>query len=104
MLTNIAHLVDQLEQGVLGGVHAHRPHGPPQLLRADVAAPVHVELVEGLGWKTYFVAQLYDICDDYWLFVVIIFIPIQISEKYSIYIMCWGKPNPGTGGRNCSED
>ena len=49
VLTNIAHLVDQLEQGVLGGVHAHRPHGPPQLLRADVAAPVHVELIEGLG-------------------------------------------------------
>ena len=49
VLTTIAHLVDQLEQGVLGGVHAHRPHGPPQLLRADVAAPVHVELVEGLG-------------------------------------------------------
>ena len=49
MLTTIAHLVDQLEQSVLGGVHAHRPHGPPQLLRADVAAPVHVELVEGLG-------------------------------------------------------
>ena len=49
VLTNIAHLVDQLEQGILGGVHAHRPHGPAQLLRADVAAPVHVELIEGLG-------------------------------------------------------
>ena len=49
VLTNIVHLVDQLEQGVLGGVHAHRPHGPAQLLGADVAAPVHVELIEGLG-------------------------------------------------------
>ena len=88
VLTTIAHLVDQLEQGVLGGVHAHRPHGPPQLLRADVAAPVHVELVEGLGWKTYFVAQQYDLCDDYWLFVMIIFIShLDIREIQHIYVL-----------------
>ena len=48
VLTTIAHLVDQLEQGVLGGVHAHRPHRPAQLLRADVAATIHVELIERL--------------------------------------------------------
>ena len=42
------YLIDQLEEVVLGGVHAHRPHRPAQLLRADVAATIHVELIERL--------------------------------------------------------
>ena len=42
------HLINELKEIVLGGVHAHRPHCPAQLLRADVAATIHVELIERL--------------------------------------------------------
>ena len=41
-------LVNQVEQLLLGGVHAHGAHGVAQLLGRDRPAPVVVELVEGL--------------------------------------------------------
>ena len=44
----LAHLVDKVQQFLLGGVHAHRSHGVPQLGGVDGPAPVHIELVEGL--------------------------------------------------------
>ena len=93
------HLIYQIQQLLLRGVHAHGPHGVSQLGGVDGPAPVHVELVEGLGWKTYLDAQLYDLlydlCDDYWLFVMIIgylwwlsLFRIQIWEKYNhIYVL-----------------
>ena len=45
------HLVDQLKQVILGGVHPHGPHGPAQLLRADVSTSVNVKLIKGLQQK-----------------------------------------------------
>ena len=45
------HLIDQLKQVILGGVHPHGPHGPAQLLRADVSTSVNVKLIEGLQQK-----------------------------------------------------
>ena len=45
------HLIDQLQQVILGGVHPHGPHGPAQLLRADVSTSVNVKLIEGLQQK-----------------------------------------------------
>ena len=47
-----AHLVDELKEVILGGVHAHGPHGPPQLLRADVPPSVHVKLIKRLKTRT----------------------------------------------------
>ena len=41
-------LIDELEQGVLSGVHAHGPHRPAQLFRADVSSSVNVKLIESL--------------------------------------------------------
>ena len=48
LLYKMEHLINELKEIVLGGVHAHRPHRPAQLLRADVAATIHVELIERL--------------------------------------------------------
>ena len=42
------HLIDELQQVILGGVHAHCPHGPAQLLGADVSTSVNVKLIERL--------------------------------------------------------
>ena len=42
------HLVEQVEDLRLGGVHAHGPHGAAQLLGVDAAALVPVEHLEGL--------------------------------------------------------
>ena len=47
------HLIDELEQVVLRWVHAHRPHGPAQLLGADVSTPVNVKLIERLQSRFY---------------------------------------------------
>ena len=46
-------LIDELEQVVLRWVHAHRPHGPAQLLGADVSTPVNVKLIERLQSRIY---------------------------------------------------
>ena len=48
LLELFAHLVDKVQQFLLGGVHAHRSHGVSQLGGVDGPAPVHIELVEGL--------------------------------------------------------
>ena len=50
-------LIDELEQVVLRWVHAHRPHGPAQLLGADVSAPVNVKLIERLQSRIYNIIQ-----------------------------------------------
>ena len=42
------HLIDEIQELCLCWVHAHGPHGVPQLPGVDAAAAVHVELVEGL--------------------------------------------------------
>ena len=47
------HLIDELQQVVLGGVHAHCPHGPAQLLGADVSSSVNVKLIERLQSRIY---------------------------------------------------
>ena len=47
------HLIDELEQVVLRWVHAHRPHGPAELLGADVSTPVNVKLIERLQSRIY---------------------------------------------------
>ena len=44
----IFHLIDQLKQGILSGVHPHRPHRPAKLLGADISTSVNVKLIEGL--------------------------------------------------------
>ena len=46
-------LIDELEQVVLRWVHAHRPHGPAELLGADVSTPVNVKLIERLQSRIY---------------------------------------------------
>ena len=47
------HLINELKEIVLGGVHAHRPHCPAQLLGADVSTPVNVKLIERLQSRIY---------------------------------------------------
>ena len=51
------HLIDQLQQVILGGVHPHGPHGPAQLLRADVSTSVNVKLIEGLQQKCHILGE-----------------------------------------------
>ena len=45
------HLIDELEQGILSGVHPHGPHRPAQLFGADVSSSVNVKLIESLDRK-----------------------------------------------------